>query len=306
MTREESKRFVAQQVLYGLSRAHYVESLGFKPFPWQKAVLKSQHKRKHILGARQVGKSTIVSSVPCHTAKYYPKSLSIILAPTEAQAIEDILKVKEFMASDPSYPDIKRDSQDEIALANKSRILVIPATERSARGYSRPRAIVMDEASRILDVVYKSGVRPMLTDNPDCEVFEISTPNGKQGFFFDSSSSPRYERYVIRSPWQVDPSDNWHLIPYMSEAEFQAHMAAKGIKAWYSPRHFNFDEQEENLEKMGMQQYQQEYCCEFVEQEDMVFSYDEIEKAFSQTCQGLDVGSFDTIEPVISYKAVNL
>ena len=30
---------------------------------------------------------------------------------------------------------------------------------------------------------------------------------------------------------------------------------------------------------MGMQQYQQEYCCEFVEQEDMVFSYDEIEKA---------------------------
>lgn len=55
-----------------------------------------------------------------------------------------------------------------------------------------------------------------------------------------------------------------------------------------------------------MQQYQQEYCCEFVEQEDMVFSYDEIEKAFGQTCQGLDVGSFDTIEPVISYKAVNL
>jgi len=180
MTREESKRFVTQQILYGLSRVHYLESLGWKPFEWQKAVLRSNHKRKHILGARQVGKSRIVSLVPCHTAKYFPKSLSIILAPTEAQAIEDILKVKEFIASDTSYPEIKRDSQNEIALANKSRILVIPATEKSARGYSSPRTIVMDEASRILDVVYKSGIRPMLTDNPTCEVFEISTPNGKQ------------------------------------------------------------------------------------------------------------------------------
>ena len=144
MTREESKRFVAQQVLYGLSRSHYIAALGWKPFDWQAQVLKSQHRRKIINGSRQSGKSTIVSSVPCHTAKYYPKSLSIILAPTEAQAIEDILKVKEFIASDPSYPDIKRDSQDEIALANNSRILVIPATERSARGYSRQRTIVLD------------------------------------------------------------------------------------------------------------------------------------------------------------------
>ncbi|NCC91281.1 MAG: hypothetical protein EOM01_13135, partial [Spirochaetia bacterium] len=218
MTREESKRFVAQQVLYGLSRSHYIAALGWKPFEWQSQVLKSQHKRKIINGSRQSGKSTIVSSVPCHTAKYYPKSLSIILAPTEAQAIEDILKVKEFIASDPSYPDIKRDSQDEIALANKSRILVIPATERSARGYSRPRTIVLDEASRIPDVVYKSGVRPMLTDNSDAELFAISTPNGKQGFFYEAySSSERWERYEIRSPWQINPRDNWHLVEYMDE-----------------------------------------------------------------------------------------
>jgi hypothetical protein len=46
MTRDESKRFVAQQVLYGLSRVHYIESLGWKPFPWQQEVLRSKHKRK--------------------------------------------------------------------------------------------------------------------------------------------------------------------------------------------------------------------------------------------------------------------
>jgi len=93
---------------------------------------------------------------------------------------------------------------------------------------------------------------------------------------------------MIRSPWQIDTSDNWHLIPYIDEKKFSRQMQERGVKAWYSPRHFNFDEQEENLEKMGKQQYQQEYCCEFVEQEDMVFSYDDIERAFGQTCPGID------------------
>ena len=87
MSQSDIRRMIAQQTAYGLSRDRYIESLGWRPFAWQSQVLQSRHKRKLINGARQSGKSTIVSSVPCHTAKYYPKSLSIVLAPTEAQAI---------------------------------------------------------------------------------------------------------------------------------------------------------------------------------------------------------------------------
>lgn len=301
MSLAKIQRDFALQVQYGLSRDHYIKSLGWRPFEWQSAVLRSSHKRKLINGARQSGKSTIVSAAPCHTAKYRPGSLSIILAPTEAQAIEDILKVKDFIAHDDSYPEIKRDSQDEIALANKSRIIVIPATERSARGYSAPATIVLDEASRIPDVVYKSGVRPMLTNNPDCELWLISTPNGKQGFFYDAyTSSSRWERYEIRSPWQVSPYDSYTLVPYLAEGEYRKMMAERGIKAWLSPRHYNQDEQQDNLEAMFERQYRQEYCCEFVEQEDMVFSYEEIESAFGHDIQGLDVPGLDLpeIDPI--------
>lgn len=286
---DNAVRSAMREIAYGLSRPLYVASLGFTPFEWQKAVLQSRHRRKTINGARQSGKSTIVSAVPCHTAKYFPKSLNIILAPTEKQATEDILKVKDFISVDPTYPDIKSDSQDKIVLDNGSRIIVIPATERSARGYSNPRTLMLDESSRIPDVVYKSGVRPMLTDNPDCELFSISTPNGKQGFFYDSYTiSKRWEKYEIRSPWEVDQNDEWNLIPYMDEAAFREDRAKHGIAAWYSPRHYTLEEQIENLEAMGKQQYMQEYCCEFVEQEDMVFSYDEIERAFSQNVAGFD------------------
>jgi hypothetical protein len=286
---DEAVREAMQEIAYGLSRPLYIASLGFTPFEWQKSVLQSRHRRKTINGARQSGKSTIVSAVPCHTAKYYPKSLNIILAPTEKQATEDILKVKDFISVDPTYPDIKSDSQEKIVLSNGSRIIIIPATERSARGYSNPRTLVLDESSRIPDVVYKSGVRPMLTDNPDCELFSISTPNGKQGFFYDSYTiSKRWEKYEIRSPWEVDPNDEWNLIPYMEESLFRQDRAKHGIAAWYSPRHYTLEEQIDQLEAMGRQQYMQEYCCEFVEQEDMVFSYDEIERAFAQNVAGFD------------------
>ncbi len=216
---------------------------------------------------------------------------------------------KEFMSWDPTYPVLKRESESELMLDNGSRILVIPGTEKSARGYSRPRVLVLDEASRIPDVVYKSGVRPRLTDNPDCELFIISTPNGKQGFFYDAyTASKRWERYEIRSPWQVDPMDSWHLREYISEEEYQAKMRKQGILSWFSPRHFNQEEQEDNLEAMGKQQYQQEYCCEFVEQEDMVFSYEDIERAFSQTCPGIDfdIADIPTIPGMGFDEAVSL
>lgn len=302
---ERNKQFALKQTLYGLSRAHYISSLGFTPFEWQKAVLSSRHKRKHINGARQSGKSTIVSAAPCHTAKYYPKSLSIILAPTEAQAVEDVLKVKDFIALDPTYPKMVRSSQEEIALENGSRIIVVPATETSARGYSMPRTMVLDEASRIPDVVYQSGIRPMLTDNPECELFIISTPNGKQGFFYEAyASSTRWERYEIRTPWEVDKSDPWNLQPHIDEAIYRKDMLRKGIMAWYSPRHYRLDEQLDQLEAMGMQLYRQEYCCEFVEQEDMVFSYEDLDLAFSSDNRvaGLDSSAIDFGESPIEFK----
>jgi hypothetical protein len=81
----------------------------------------------------------------------------------------------------------------------------------------------------------------------------------------------------------------------MTEDEYRTMMAARGVQAWFSPRHFNLNEQLENLEKMGMMQYRQEYCCEFVEQEDMVFSYEDLDRAFGRDNRiaGLDADLMD-------------
>jgi hypothetical protein len=280
-------RSEAKELLHALSPYHYVRSLGFKPYEWQKAILRSPHKRKVINGARQAGKSTIVSAKPCHIAKHYPGSVSIIIAATEKQAFLDMEKVRDFIAHDPQYPKRERLSEHLITLAYGSWIMVVPATEKAARGPSAPRLILLDEASRIEDIVYTSGVIPMLTENPDCELISISTPNGKQGFFYKSFNNPKWERYEIRSPWE--PVDlEFRLIPAIPEEEYRKRCAAKGIIGFDSPRHRNQQEQEFNLGEMGPLMYRQEYGPQFVEPEDQVFSYDDIERMMGSTAEPLD------------------
>ena len=288
--------------ILGLSRSRYVRSLGFPAFDWQIIVLESTHKRKHILGARQCGKSTIVTVCPCHRARFFPKSLSIILGATEPQAREDMEKVKDFISRDQDYPKIIRDSDSLLELANGSRIVVVPATEKSARGYSSPDIIILDEASRIEDPVFKSGIMPMLTNNEKCELIQISTPNGKRGFFHKSSENERWERIIVRSPWDVS-EDGWSLVEAISEHEFKSIMARRGVQAYYSPRHCIFDEQLGNLQEMGRDMYKQEYCCEFVEPNEQVFSYDEISAIFKGTGKPLDfsIGSAQALEMPINY-----
>jgi len=287
----------AEEMLYTLSPYHYVQSIGFKPYEWQKAVLKSQHKRKGINGARQAGKSTIVSAKPCHIAKYYPESVSLILAATEYQAFLDMEKVKDFIAHDPNYPKIERDSDRLVTLANGSWIMVVPATEKAARGPSAPRLILLDEASRIEDIVYKSGVIPMLTDNPECEVILISTPHGRLGFFFEAMNNPKWERYEVKSPWDVVDLE-FRLEPAEKEAKYKQKCAEKGINGFYSPRHTSKEEQEFNLGEMGIIMYRQEYGVQFIEPEDQVFGYDEIERMMNNKAEPLIIDAIEEAEPL--------
>jgi hypothetical protein len=278
----------ARELLYRLSPLHYIRSLGFSPYQWQEDILTSSAKRKAINGARQAGKSTIVSSKPCHAAKYYPGSWSIILAPTEQQAFYDMEKIKGFIAHDPGYPEILRNSDRLLVLGNGSWISVIPATETSARGPSAPRLILIDEASRVEDIVYTSGVTAMTTNNPDCEMVLISTPHGREGFFFRAMNNPRWERYEVKSPWNVIDIE-FRLESGEPEKTYRKRLEQRGIRGYHSPRHQNRDEQEMNLGEMGPLMYRQEYSVEFVEPDDQVFGYDEIERLRRSTGEALDL-----------------
>jgi hypothetical protein len=288
----------AKDLLYTLSPLHYIKSLEFTPYKWQEDVLKSTHKRKVINGARQAGKSTVVSAKPCHVAKYYPGSVSVIVAPTEQQAFYDMEKVKAFIKSDAEYPPMKRSSDRLVMLENESWILVVPATETSARGPSAPRLILLDEASRIEEAVYRSGVLPMLNNSPDCELISISTPNGKKGFFYESFNNPSWERYEVRTPFDVIDIE-FRLVEDVPEEVYRRSLSMKNIRGYYSPQHADREMQQFLLEEMGAYMYRQENRVEFVEPRDQIFSYDEIENLRQSTAQAVALGGIGGAEPLL-------
>ena len=276
----------ARLILGACSKIDYIKRLGFKPFPWQEAILESQSRRIIINAARQSGKSTITSTDPCWIAKFKDKSLSIVLAPTESQSQDDMRKIQQFIRRDPDYPRYDPASTHVNVRENESLISVVPATQ-SARGKSQPAVVILDEASQIEDLIYTEVVTPMFTAN-DGRLILLSTPYGKKGFFFDIFNNPRpndpWERYEVRSPWQpIQTPNGLDLIPYMdgNEKAYQEERAKHGIRAWFSPRHYDYEEQLEKLFDMGIRKYQQEYCCEFVETETSVFSYDEVSRMFT-------------------------
>jgi hypothetical protein len=277
---------LAHDLRMTLDIEYYLESLHFRPYAWQSSVLRDRSKRKMIDGARRGGKSTIISTKPSHKARFYNKSVTLILAPTQTQAVEDTRIIRNFMASDPGYPEVKRASDEQIELANKSRIIVVPATETSARGYPDADLIIVDEAAYVEDKIFLDCILPMLNGNPRLELILISSPHGKSinpgRFFFSCWSDAEFSRYEVKAPFVLDPEDPFTLLDAMPEDEYRELRAKQGIKAFYSPRHRDRETQEFLLRTQGAIQYRQTQLAEFVEPEEQVFSYDDLDAAFGR------------------------
>ena len=81
-------------------------------------------------------------------------------------------------------PLLERQNAEELRLSNFSRIICLPCKEETIRGYSRVSLLVIDEAARVPDDLYRA-VRPMLAVS-NGRLICLSTPYGKRGFFHDA------------------------------------------------------------------------------------------------------------------------
>ena len=89
------------------------------------------------------------------------------------------------------------DNRQSCTLANGSRIASLPGDPNTTRGFSAPKRIIVDEASRI-DAAMFAALRPMLATSKDGQLILISTPNGRQGQFFEIwENGQGWERYKV-------------------------------------------------------------------------------------------------------------
>lgn len=154
---------------------------GMIPDQWQAALLHSQSPRILLLCCRQAGKSTTTAALALRTAFLEPGSLILLLSPSLRQSGELFRKILgQYNAMEQPMPTV-RVTALTMELANESRIVSLPESEETIRGYSGVRLLVIDEASRVSDELYYA-VRPMLAVSGG-RLIALSTPFGKRGWF---------------------------------------------------------------------------------------------------------------------------
>jgi hypothetical protein len=217
------------------------EGAGIVPDPWQERVLRSDAPRVLLNCSRQAGKSTVSAVLAAHRAAYAPRSLVLLLSPSQRQSSELFQKARRVL---PVRPE--KESALRLELANGSRILSLPSTEASVRGFSAVDLLVVDEAARVPDDLYLA-VRPMLAVSGG-RLVALSTPWGKRGWFWEAWSGETWERFEV-------PATEIGRISGAFLAEEEG--------------------------ALGPRWFRQEYLCSFEETEDSVFASEAVETAIT-------------------------
>ncbi len=204
----------------------------------------------------------MVAALVTLTALLKPPAMILLLSPTQRQSGELFRKVKGFYRalSRPRGPqrflpvpvrelerrqllgpdgDTVQESALQMELANGSRIISLPGKADTVVGYSGVNLLVIDEASRVADSLYRA-VRPMLAVS-NGRLVCLSTPLGKRGFFYEEwqGVGPDGRPLPHRDVWrriQVRASECSRISP-----EFLA----------------------EEKASLGLRWYRQEYECSF-------------------------------------------
>jgi hypothetical protein len=239
---------VAVALALALDPARLLSARGLQPDPWQREFLLAPDRQVLLNCSRQSGKSTVVAALALHTLLFRPKSLVLLLSPSLRQSVEIFRKVLEgYDALGRPLQNLRRTTL-QLELANGSRVVSLPGREHTLRSFSGVNLLVLDEAARIPDILYRS-VRPMLAVSRG-RLIALSTPFGQRGWFFDE--------WQGTGPWKK-VRITWHDCPRIAP-----------------------DFIDEERRALGEPWVRQEYECEFTALEGLV--YPDFEQALCHGC----------------------
>jgi hypothetical protein len=179
---------------------------------------------------------------------YFPESVVILISRSQDQSDELFGKVMKLYDNLGRPVSAKRELVSEIVLTNDSRIVALPNNPETVRGYSDVSLLIIDEASRVPQSVMVATMPMIMASQGD--VMMLSTPAGRSNY--------SYEQWL-------DPDGNWEKI-----------MA----KAAECPR-FDPEMLSQLRHDMGPTMAAQEFDCEFLRDDQQVFSQESIDAAFA-------------------------
>ena len=156
---------------------------GLEPDPWQMQVLGSKHPQLLLNCCRQSGKSTVVAALALAEAAMREGTQVLLVSRSLRQSTELFRIVKRFHSRFGQYKKERRTAH-ELSLEGGSRIVCLPCKEETIRGFSGIDLLLLDEAARVPDDLYRA-VLPMLATSGG-RLICLSTPYGKRGFFWEA------------------------------------------------------------------------------------------------------------------------
>ena len=252
--------------------------------PYQKKFFTNPTKRKIWVSSRQIGKSFCVAGILTFKALQKHNGLAICISVNSRSASEIISKCKQFAESVKVLSNnaiTYTASFDTIRFSNGSRIMSLPSTADSLRGWSA-QCVVVDEASFVwkLDDILQ-GLAPTLTRDPDAELILTTTPAGKNGPFYEL-----YNNALNDPQWYVQHTTIHDAI-------------ADGLKVDLNSLHSLCPDPDV---------FAQEYECTFLSEYssmidlNLIDYYDELPKEMFTNYIGIDVGSTSDRTAMVTVK----
>jgi Terminase large subunit, T4likevirus-type, N-terminal len=261
---------MAQDLLLALDCDRFARAAGLEGAldDWQRRVLEASESKVLMNCSRQSGKSTTAALLALRVALYQPDALVLLVSPSMRQSSELFRRTLGFYHALPEpKPAVAAESALRMELRGGSRIISLPGSERTTRGYSRAAAVILDEAARVPDELIAS-LRPMQATSAAGRKFvALSTPFGRRGWFFEQ--------------WQKAGADRtWLRVE---------------IPAKRCPR-ISEEFLEEQLEELGPRAYSEEYECQFQDDGQALFTGAIIERAFTARVKPFEWGRMDADE----------
>lgn len=256
-------------------------------YPYQKSFITSPKKRKIWISSRQIGKSWSVALLACFKALSKQNGLSICISVNSRSASELISKCRQFAESIKILSEGRIDytaSYDTIHFSNGSRVMSLPSTADSLRGWSA-QCVIIDEAAfvwRLDDIL--QGIAPTLTRDQNSELILTTTPAGKNGAFY------KLYRTALNE-------DEWYVQHTTIEDAIN-----DGLKIDIESLHSLCPDPEI---------FAQEYMCQFSSEYSSLIDtslleyYDELPKQTSTAYIGIDVGSTSDRTAMVTIQQIN-
>ena len=213
--------------------------------PWQVSALNQKSKRLCLNISRQAGKTEFMVAYLAHTCAFTPNALCLALSPSLRQSGELFRRVHDLLVT--AGETFTEETKTSLTLkATKSRIVSLPGTEGTIRGFAGVTVLAIDEMARIPPGLFES-VLPMLSVSEGA-IICASTPFGPSGSFFEIWQDPTWTHVKVTADECPRIKPDWLL----------AERARMGLF------------------------FEQEFYCQFLASDTSVFAFSDVNAMFGE------------------------